>query len=240
MREAYYGEFSEATCRISIDIILIQCRKYVRQKYGLQKPKVDTLGVPSTPGKAIVTQAATPASSQALKWLFKLYPESAISIEIVDPRSADRNFVVCGRADWALGYGSNDEDGALLVALEAKRRSEFISGESQLIAYLAILRELSRNAGKRNLITQGVYSDGTRFAFICIKHDCSVEESPTYDTQAAGGLQMVFSFIVAMLETAMKSTSTATPTKPGAQQDKEIQNLEDEAWGMVRKLMDES
>ena len=124
-----------------------------------------------------------------------------------------------------MGYRSKDEDGALLVALEAKQRSEFSSGESQLIAYLAILRENRRKAGKTNIITQGLYSDGVRFAFVYIDNDGTIVQSPTWDIEAEGGLSMVFSFIVAMLETALKSTPTATPTKPGKQQDKKIQDL---------------
>lgn len=36
--------------------------------------------------------------------------------------------------------------------MEAKQRSEFSTGELQLIAYLAILRENRRKAGKANLI----------------------------------------------------------------------------------------
>ena len=51
---------------------------------------------------------------------------------------------------------------------------------------------------------------------------------------------MVFSFIVAMLETALKSTPTATPTKPGVLQDKEIHNFHDEVWSKVYILMEES
>lgn len=139
-----------------------------------------------------------------------------------------------------MGYSSKDEDGALLVAVEAKQRSEFSTGESQLITYLAILRENRRRAGKTNIITQGFYSDGTRFGFVCIKDDGTIVQSPTWDTQAEGGLSMVFSFIVAMLETALKSTPTATPTKPGMQQDKGTHNFDDEVWSKVYKLMDES
>ena len=65
-------------------------------------------------------------------------------------------------------------------------------------------------------------------------------QSPTWDTQAGGGLSMVFSFIVAMLETALKSTPTATPTKPGVLQDKEIHNFDDEVWSKVYKSIEES
>jgi hypothetical protein len=48
-------------------------------------------------------------------------------------------FLVTGRADWALGYSNAGDEGTLLVAIEAKQRSEFSKGEAQLIAYLAIL-----------------------------------------------------------------------------------------------------
>ena len=51
---------------------------------------------------------------------------------------------------------------------------------------------------------------------------------------------MVFSFFVAMLETALKSTPTATPTKPGVLQDKEIHNFDDGVWSKVYTSMDES
>lgn len=170
----------------------------------------------------------------------KLYPESTISVEIPNPSIPNSKFLVSGRADWALGYSSKDEDGALLVAVEAKQRSEFGAGESQLIAYLAILREKRLKAGKTNIITQGFYSDGTRFGFVYIKDDGTIVQSPTWDIRAAGGLRMVFSFIVAMLETALKSTPTSAPTKPGVLQDKEIHNFDDEAWSKVYTLMEES
>lgn len=166
----------------------------------------------------------------------KLYPESTISVEVPNRSVPKSRFLVSGRADWAMGYGSKDEDGALLVAVEAKQRSVFGAGESQLITYLAILRENRRRAGKTNIITQGFYSDGTRFGFVCIKDSGAIMQSPTWDTKAGGGLRMVFSFIVAMLETALKST----PTKPGVLQDKEIHNFDDEVWSKVYALMDES
>ena len=51
---------------------------------------------------------------------------------------------------------------------------------------------------------------------------------------------MVFSFIVAMLETALKSTPTSSPTKPGGLQDKEIHNFDDEVWSKVYTSMEES
>lgn len=163
-------------------------------------------------------------------------------MEVPNRSAPNKKFLVRGRADLTIGYSSKDEDDALLVAvLLAKQRSEFSYKESQLIAYLAILRENRRKAGKTNIITQGLYSDGIRFGFVCIKDDGTIVQSSTWDIQAEGGLSMVFSFIVAMLETALRSTPTATtPTEPGKQQDKEIQNMDDEVWSRVDKLMDGS
>ncbi len=221
---------------MAIDIILIQCRKSLRLKYNAAKAKITSLATPSIP-----LRGALDAPTETPKKPIKLYPEPSISVEMPNRSIPHGKFHVSGRADWALGYSSKDEDGALLVAVAAKQRSEFSTRESQLIAYLAILQEKRRRAGKTNMVTQSFYSDGTRFGFVSIKDDGTIVQSPTWDTRAEGGLGMVFSFIVTMIETAMKSTPTATPAKPGVQlQEKAIHNFDDEVWSKVYKLMDES
>jgi hypothetical protein len=204
-------------------------------KYNPAKAETASLASLSTPLNGHVNMPTKTPQKR-----IKLYPESTISVEIPNPSVPNGKFLVSGRADWTMGYSLKDKDGALLVAVEAKRRSEMSAGESQLIAYLAILRENRCRAGKTNIITQGFYSNGTRFAFVCIKDDATIVQSPTWDTRAPGGLGMVFSFIVAMLETALKSTPNALPTKPGVLQDKEIHNFDNEVWSKVYALMDES
>ncbi len=123
----------------------------------------------------------------------------------------------------------------MLVALGAKQRSEYSYGESQLIAYLAILREKRRKAGRTNIITQCFYSDGECFAFIYIDNDGCILYSPTWDTRGNRGLNMIYSFIVAMLENALKSTPTATK-----QQDKEIQDFDNEVWPKISNRVEKS
>lgn len=49
LHQAFYEEQSEATCRITIDIILIQCRKYIREKHYPTKAEPAFLSAPSTP-----------------------------------------------------------------------------------------------------------------------------------------------------------------------------------------------
>ena len=203
----------------------------MRDKYSSVKAGTASLTTPSTPLKGALN-----VPNETPKKRIKLYPESTISVEVPDRSTPHSKFLISGRADWAMGYSSKNGDGALLVAVEAKKRSEFSSGEAQLITYLAILRENRRKAGKTNIITQGFFSDGIRFGFICIKDNGVVLHSPTCDTEARGGLSMVFSFIVAMLETSLKSTPTTTPTKPGTLQDKEIHIFDDEVWSKVYTL----
>jgi hypothetical protein len=206
--------------------MLVQCRKYLRDKH---RPAKTDANVPSTPTKAAVNK-------ESMR-LVLLFPEAPLSVEMPDKSVPNGKFLVTGRADWAFGYGTDGDEGALLIAMEAKQRSEFSKGEAQLIAYLAILRENRVRAKKTNITTQGFYSDGSRFAFICITADGEIERSRTYDIEFQGELELktVFNFIVTMMETAMKSTPNATPTKPGQLQEKEVNHFKDEVWSKVFK-----
>lgn len=238
LEDALYDEDSEATCRIVVDIILIQCRKYLRHKYqsaetshNIEANVADATN-PSTPKKAVV--------NVGLMKRVKLFPETSLSVKMHNKLVPNGRILVTSRADWALGYSTAGDEGTLLIAIEAKQRSEFSKGEAQLIAYLAILRENRLRARKTNIITQGFYSDGSRFAFICITADGSIERSPIFEIEFEKDLKMVFNFIVTMMETAMKSTPNATPTKPGKLREKEINHFEDEVWSKVYAQMDAS
>jgi hypothetical protein len=70
-----------------------------------------------------------------------------MSIKMPNISVAGGKIMISGRADWSLGYCSVRGEGTLLVAIGAKKRSEFSGGEAQLIAYLAILREHRRRMG---------------------------------------------------------------------------------------------
>ena len=123
LRDAFYKEESEATCRIAVDIILIQCRKYVRLKYNPAKADAAALTTPSTPMKGVLN-----VPIETPKQRIKSYPDSTISVEVPDQSIPTGKLLVSGRADWAMGY-SSDEDGALLAVVVAKRRSEWTAGE---------------------------------------------------------------------------------------------------------------
>ncbi|KAL9600104.1 MAG: hypothetical protein Q9179_003335 [Wetmoreana sp. 5 TL-2023] len=239
LEEAFYDDQSEATRRIGIDIILIQCRKFLRRKYATEDNSPIKSTLPATPVKSSQTSPVVSVDTPPKKPV-RLFTEASISTEMENPSIQGGKYLITGRADWALGYGTKHDEGALLVAIEAKKRSEFSSGETQLLAYLAILRENRRRAGKTNSVIQGFHSDGRRFGFTCLKEDGNVLNSPTFDIHAPDGLKMIYSFIIAMLDTAMKSTPTASPTKPGEQQKKEVQHYNEEVWSKIYKHMDNS
>lgn len=71
--------------------------------------------------------------------------------------------------------------------MEAKRRDLFSSAEKQLLTLLAILRELRLRAGKRNVVTQGFYTDEYRYCFMATNSDGMVEISVLYDVMSAEG-----------------------------------------------------
>jgi hypothetical protein len=170
----------------------------------------------------------------------KLFPEPFLSVKMRNKLVPNGRFLVTGRADWALGYNTARDEGTLLIAIEARQRSEFSKGEAQLIAYLAILRENRLRTKKTNIITQGFYSDGTRFVFIYIAADGIIRQSTIFNINRERDLKVVFNFIITMIETAMKSTPNAIPTKPGQLQEKEVNHFEDEVWSKVYSLMDAS
>lgn len=165
-----------------------------------------------------------------------LFSEATISVEI---ENESGRFLVRGIADWGLGYEPTGSEGALLSAIEVKKYPEFSKSEFQLVAYLAILRE-NRRANKINSITQGFYSDGLRFAFVHITEDGIVKSSEIFDVRTPKGLKYIFSFIVSITETAMKSTPTTTPTEPGLQRYRDVSEPRDEVWTKICALIDES
>jgi len=216
--------------------MLIQCRKYLRDKYqSAETSHSVNANIPSTPTRSVVNMPATEPMQHVM-----LFPEASLSVEMRNKSVPNGKFLVIGRANWALGYGTAGDEGTLLVVMEAKQRSEFSKGESQLIAYLAILRENRLRARKTNIITQGLYSDGSRFAFVYITADGTIKRSRIFDIEFERDLKMVFNFIVTMIETAMKSTPNAIPTKPGQQREKEVNHFEDEVWLKVYAQMDAS
>jgi hypothetical protein len=163
----------------------------------------------------------------------------ALSVQVV---GYGQVWLVSGIADWALGYGERAalEDGTVMIAVEAKRTENLGQAKGQLLAYLATIRQLRIQAGKINVMTQGFYSDGQEYTFVCIRNDGSVMFSVTYNLLHKGKLKTVFNFLLGMLDTAAKSSPHTSPTKRGPTQDEEIRHFNQNIFVKVFKEVDEA
>jgi hypothetical protein len=172
---------------------------------------------PTTPLKA------PESTSQPL--LIKIFPEMSLAVQV---EKGSKKWLVSGIADWAMGYGDRAalEDGTVLLAVEAKREEQFSTAKGQLLAYLATIRQLRIQANKENVMTQGFYSDGENYRFICIRNDGTVMRSRPYDTSFKRDLKSVFNFLLGMLTTAADSSPNTSPMKPGKERDEKIKNLD--------------
>lgn len=124
------------------------------------------------------------------------------------------------------------DHGTFLVVMKIKSLILFSTVEYQLLTYLAILRKLRIDARKINVVTQDFYTDDFRYCFMTINLEGEIEASKCYDVGILEDGKFVFNFIVTMLKTAMRSSSTVTPTKGVERQEMEVNNFTEEVWDM--------
>ena len=65
--------------------------------------------------------------------------------------------------------------------LPNKQKENVSNAEAQLLAYLATIRQLRIQANKKNVITQGFFSDGEIYRFMYIRNNGTVMKSRHYD-----------------------------------------------------------
>ena len=171
---------------------------------------------------------APKSTSQPLP--IKVFPEMTLAVQV---KRNGREWHISGMADWAMGYGERTalEDGTVLLAVEAKRRNLFSNAEAQLLAYLATIRQLRIQANKKNVMTQGFYSDGKNYRFLCIRNNGTVMMSQSYDISLSPKfLKTVFNFFLGMVTIAAESSPNTSPIKPGVEQDERIENLDQDVF----------
>jgi len=250
LKKAFYDTCSEAYNRIAIDYLMVACK--VKHNAILSKQFEASTGdsapqVPATTPKLDQASEIAGSSSDIRPTTpseanfglpsplpIRVFPEMALSVRVA---KGGQEWLVSGIADWALGYGERSvlEDGTVMIAVEAKRTENIGHAKAQLLAYLATIRQLRIQANKTNVMTQGFYSDGQEYTFVCIRNDGSVMFSMTYNLLHRGKLKTVFNFLLSMLDTAAKSSPHTSPTKRGPAQNDEIQNFDRDIFVKVFK-----
>ncbi|KAI9771926.1 MAG: hypothetical protein M1839_002709 [Geoglossum umbratile] len=221
LSRALYDEDSEATCRVAVGMVLIACKLHLTDHY----PEDPTSKRRKTASRPVTPQLSDPRE------LVRVFPELDMHIDVIHP-GTKQTIRVTGRADWGFGYGERDgaQQGTFLVAAEAKRQELFSTAKTQLLTYMAILREQRKRAGKKNTAIQGFYTDGDLYCFMSIDNEGVVEESPHYSIMSPQGGKTIFNFIVTILESAMKSSLNVSPTKDAEKPGNEIANYRKEVW----------
>jgi hypothetical protein len=168
----------------------------------------------------------------------KVFTEMGLSVKV---KRGDQKSHISGIADWTIGYGNraSSDDGAVLLAVEAKRKEFLLKAQVQLLVYLATIRQLRIQADKKNVMTQGFYSDGEMFRFVCIRNNGTVMMSDMYDIYTRKThLKTVFNFLLGMLNTAAESSPNTSPAKPGPEQDERIEKFDQDVFVKVFKGID--
>lgn len=224
LSKALYDDNNEATGRIAVDFMIIACKLYVMASHPTHF---------ANKRRMVAGRLETPQDFEEREQV-KVYPEIDLGIDVLDPKT-NENICVSGRADWGFGYSGRDGAtlGTFLVAVEAKKHDLWSSAEPQLLTYLAILRQLRIKAGKTNAVSQGFYTDGYRYCFMAIKTDGNVEQSDLYNVRSSEGLKSIFNFIIAILESAIRSSPTVSPIKAAEQRETEINQYTGEVWSTI-------
>ncbi|RFU34479.1 hypothetical protein B7463_g1890, partial [Scytalidium lignicola] len=138
--------------------------------------------------------------------------------DVKDPIAAKESWSrLLGNPDWASGYSK--DDGALLIAIEAKKRIRIAQRRNTAPCLFSYPSRVPVKARGKTGITQ----------------DGIVRRSVVYDLDV--DLETIFSSLLTMIGTAMKSTPQASPTKPGQQQEKKINYYRDELWQKIYSLL---
>ncbi|KAL0636951.1 Maltase MalT [Maublancomyces gigas] len=220
LKRALYDDESEATRRVAVDFVLLACRLYL-------------IDLHHKPNRTDNTNAK----------LLRIFLELDMSVEVIDHMST-KPIRVTGRADRAFVYGTRDpvDSGTILAAIEAKRRETFSEAESQLLAYLAVLRQLHIQGGKTNTTVEGFFTDGERYTFMAIRNDGIIQRSHVFeiDVNEPGATQLksIFNFMVTMLNTSSPSIPHAIPTKASATRDCGITDYDNTMLGKAHPRTD--
>ena len=136
--------------------------------------------------------------------------EVPVSIRITDVYG--NNELVKGRADWALGYGTEKSDtGAILLIVEAKPYESAAVGMPQLLVYMAAVYEARASQDRVNKSVFGMVSDSKefRFSFLNEKKKFFTTRPYTWVIEQS----TIIAYIDMMLINAIESSPHTTPQK---------------------------
>lgn len=161
--------------------------------------------------------------------------EVTLSIRIQDVYG--NHVMVKGRADWALGYGTDKNDtGSILLVVEAKPYESAPVGIPQLLVYMAAVQEARQD--RVNSSVFGMVSDSKefRFCFLNGQKKRFVSEPLTWATKQS----TIIAYIDMMLMSAIKSSPHTTPRKKNSRTILNYPGFLEKQWRFGEESNDES
>lgn len=131
-----------------------------------------------------------------------------MSVKYVDERG--NSVLLKGRADWALGYGTDKRHtGSLLIIVEAKPAAKALVGMPQMLVCMAAIQEARQDRTNKTVL--GMLSDGTFYTFACLDNDKRLLISRNF--QWLFDRQAILRHIDHILLDAIQSSPHTTPKK---------------------------
>jgi len=236
-----YNRSSEAACRVGLDLLLCECigalvswlhssLVILLKHKRLQQGKVSAIS-PTQPTRDGQHTPTPWDSVQVHCELSFTHPINHI------PTFED--IVVGGRVDHGVGIiiksrrkkAPNRLFHSLLLCAEAKFDGRLSDALSQLIVYLASLRQSRVNRGRSDTSVYGIATDGLCYIFVTITHQGVIKKSKQFDLMH-GALSTVLGCLKYILETAMSMTSTSMAEKGVSKASDELQDDADDLFDL--------
>jgi len=117
---------------------------------------------------------------------------------------------------------------SLLIAVEAKAKNNLDSAFSQLVVYLACLRQARIGRGRTDCSVYGITSDGYEFCFVTITHEGVVKVSRKFSI-SRGEMKTVIGSIMYILRKSLEGSPTVTQDKTNDESNVDETDDQDEA-----------
>lgn len=217
-----YNRSSEAACRVGFDLLLCECigalvswlhssLVTLLKHKGPQQGKVSAI----SPTESTRDGRCTPTPWDSVQ----VHCEVSFTHPINHTPTSFKfdGIVVRGRVDHGVGIiikskrrkAPNRLFHSLLLCAEAKFEGRLSDALSQLVVYLASLRQSRVNRGRSDTSVYGIATDGLCHIFVTITHQGVIKKSQQFDvTGMNGALSTVLGCLKYILETAMSMTST--------------------------------
>ncbi|KAF8346750.1 hypothetical protein F5887DRAFT_960853 [Amanita rubescens] len=178
-----YDRSSKTACRFAVDFLLCECIAAIRDEVS---------GISATQSTDVGRRTPTPWDTVKVH----------CDVSFTHKMETTPKTVVYGRVDYGVGIRSNRLFYSLLLCVEANFHGNLDNVLTQLVVYLACLRQSRVNGGRSDTSVHGVATDGLSYVFVTITDEGVLKQSRLLNV-IHGDLSTVLGCFQYVLEMAM-------------------------------------